>query len=296
MSQQKLFKKYSVLGIEIDAVNMAETIDYLTHRAADPKAKSAYVTKPYVEFIDKAQGNKELSILLNNSLMCLPDGVALQWATAYLYNGKHTRWRALYLAASIVFLPNLIRKPLPEKFGGINFTWPLLRACRDQDLRVYLVGSPLNNDITHTARTIRQALPEIKVVGTSPGEIDGKKGDDLVRYLRKNPIPSDFLQPIIAAKPHIILVGMGFPLQEYVMARLADQLPRGIFVGEGGTFDYESFGGKVRRAPKFMQKTGLEWLWRLLLEPKRWRRQSAIPKFMRTVYEQSQPPKVPEAN
>jgi N-acetylglucosaminyldiphosphoundecaprenol N-acetyl-beta-D-mannosaminyltransferase len=289
MSKQKVFKTYDLLGIKIDAVNMAEAIDYITEIAHNPDTSSCYVAKPYVEFLDRAHGNKELIALLNASELCLADGVALQWAVAFLHGGPRNKKRFWALAASIIFWPGNLHRQLPERFGGTSFTWPLLRACRDQELRVYLIGSPQGITVHQTARVIRAELPRIQVVGVSEGAIAGKRGDDLIAYLRKNPPTADFIKPILEAKPDVILVGMGFPLQEYVMARLMDELPHGVLVGEGGTFDYESFGGVRRKAPRWMQKIGLEWLWRLILEPSRWRRMLAIPRFMRTIYQMSFP-------
>ncbi|HVE80735.1 MAG TPA: WecB/TagA/CpsF family glycosyltransferase [Candidatus Dormibacteraeota bacterium] len=285
MSAQKVFKKYKIFGVEVDAVNMAEAIDHLTHIAHRPKSKPCYVVKPYVEFLDLAKRSKEVRLLLNNAEMCLPDGVSVQWAGRYIFGIKPKNWRRFVIsAASIMFKPKSIAKPFPEKFGGVNFTWPLLRACRDQNLKVFLIGSPRHNDISQTARIIRRALPDIKIVGTMAGKIDGLQGKELLQALRKEKISKSFIERIEKAEPDMIFVGMGFPLQEYVMAYLAAHLKHGVLVGEGGSFDYESFGGKYRRTPSFFQKVGLEWLWRLTLEPSRYKRQLAIPRFMKDIY------------
>ena len=77
---------------------------------------------------------------------------------------------------------------------------------------------------------------------------------------------------------------MGFPLQEQVCAYLASHIGHGVFIGEGGTFDYEQFGGARPKAPATMQKLGLEWLWRLGLEPRRIVRQLAIPRFIYRIW------------
>lgn len=287
MSKQSIYKKYLIFKVEVDAVGMADAIHYLSTMASDPTSASCYVVKPYVEFLDQAYDDPQIVDLLNHSELCLPDGVALQWAAKYLHGGAHTWWRCLGLAATIVLAPSRIRKPLPEKYGGTNFTWPLLRASRDQGMRVFLIGSPIAGDILHTESTIKHTLPGIKIVGTMPGEIAGMKQGELLDHLKHKSIPRDIVKSISDTKPDLILVGMGFPLQEYVMAHLANQLKHGVLIGEGGTFDYDSFGGNRRKAPSIMQKLGLEWLWRLVIEPKRWRRQMAIPRFMLAVYRSS---------
>jgi N-acetylglucosaminyldiphosphoundecaprenol N-acetyl-beta-D-mannosaminyltransferase len=73
---------------------------------------------------------------------------------------------------------------------------------------------------------------------------------------------------------------MGFPLQERIISRLAEHLKHGVLIGEGGTFDYEQFGGTRTKAPAIMQRLGLEWFWRLILEPNRIKRQLAIPRYI----------------
>jgi N-acetylglucosaminyldiphosphoundecaprenol N-acetyl-beta-D-mannosaminyltransferase len=74
-------------------------------------------------------------------------------------------------------------------------------------------------------------------------------------------------------------------LQEHIISRLTPQLDHGVLIGEGGTFDYKQFGGHRRKAPVIMQRLGLEWLWRLILEPRRLRRQWAIPRFIWRIWQ-----------
>jgi len=87
------------------------------------------------------------------------------------------------------------------------------------------------------------------------------------------------------AEADLVLVGMGFPLQEHVCARLAARLGHGLLIGEGGTFDYDSFGGRRRKAPSAFSRIGLEWLWRLAQEPWRLKRQLAIPRFIYRIWQ-----------
>jgi N-acetylglucosaminyldiphosphoundecaprenol N-acetyl-beta-D-mannosaminyltransferase len=162
------------------------------------------------------------------------------------------------------------------KLMPINFTWPLLETARDHNLRVYLIGSPADGrDIATVAEIIRARVSNIIIAGTASGRDSsnhpGRVSDE---WLART------ATAVQAAKADLVLVGMGFPLQEKVCAYLAGHLKHGIFVGEGGTFDYESFGGRQRKAPAWMQRAGLEWLWRLILQPRRLLRQAAIPRFI----------------
>jgi N-acetylglucosaminyldiphosphoundecaprenol N-acetyl-beta-D-mannosaminyltransferase len=71
------------------------------------------------------------------------------------------------------------------------------------------------------------------------------------------------------------------------MARLAGRLEHGVLIGEGGSFDFRELGGRIRRAPPGLRRVGLEWLWRLGREPRRLRRQLAIPRFVVAVHRQA---------
>jgi N-acetylglucosaminyldiphosphoundecaprenol N-acetyl-beta-D-mannosaminyltransferase len=275
-------KQYEILGVSVDALTLAQAATQIVDRAAEPGA--CYVTKPYVEFLDRAAIDPKLRRLLNDGCLCLPDGVSLQWAAQYLYGGPPGIMRAFGLAAAIVVRPAIIRQLIPEKFGGATFTWELLEHCAAADRSVYLVGSPQSGDIAHTAYFISHRLPSLRIAGTWPGKLAGKGGRALERALENEAVEQDLAADLRAKRPDIVLVGMGFPLQEKLMAKLTPQLDHGVLVGEGGTFDYDSFGGRRRRAPGWLRRIGLEWLWRLLLEPHRWRRQLAIPRFMWTVY------------
>lgn len=278
---------YQILGVRIDALTLEAAAERIVARAGDTKQAASYVVKPYVEFLDPAHLNPHTRNLLNNSWLSLPDGVSTQWAAAYLYGGKPSWWRVMGLGSSIIFRPRAVTALVPEKFGGTRFTWRLLEAAATHNLRVYLVGSPRDGDIGHTAAAIQNHLPSLQVVGTWPGQLDGLHGAELLKALPEREVERDLAADLKAKRPDIILVGMGFPLQEELMAKLTPQLSHGVLIGEGGTFDYDSFGGRRRKAPAAIQNIGLEWLWRLLQEPKRTGRQLAIPRFVWTVYRAS---------
>lgn len=278
---------YEILGVRVDALTMPEAATRIVDRAGDARQPAVYVVKPYVEFLAAAHTDTHLRQLLNASWMSLPDGVSNQWAAAYLYGGQAGWRRAIALGAGIVLRPQTLTAQVPERFGGTRFTWTLLEAAAKRELSVYLVGSPQGRDITMTAAAIRKRLPNLTIVGSWPGSLDGLSGGALLKALRLQPIEHALVADLKAKRPNIILVGMGFPLQEELMAKLAPQLHHGVLIGEGGTFDYDSFGGRRRKAPQAVQTIGLEWLWRLLLEPTRIRRQLAIPRFMRSVYRAS---------
>jgi N-acetylglucosaminyldiphosphoundecaprenol N-acetyl-beta-D-mannosaminyltransferase len=279
------YSSYDLLGVEVDSLTMADAATMIAERSAMPG--SVYVVKPYVEFFDRAANDKAVLEVLNRSWLSLPDSVSTQWATTYLYGGRHSWWRALGLAVAIVLNPNSLRQFVPERFAGASFSWQMLEAAERYNRSVYLIGSPVGGSIEHTAAVINHEHPRLKIVGTYPGELGKKSGEALERVLNSEPVESELVTDLKQTKPDLILIGMGFPLQEKLMEKLQPQLDHGVMVGEGGTFDYNSFGGSRRRAPQWMRKIGLEWLWRLILQPSRIGRQMAIPRFMWRIYRQS---------
>jgi N-acetylglucosaminyldiphosphoundecaprenol N-acetyl-beta-D-mannosaminyltransferase len=115
------------------------------------------------------------------------------------------------------------------------------------------------------ARKLQDQFPGLEVAGTYAG----------------SPKPED-LDPIVdlvqAARPHLLLVAYGVPVEEIWIAQNRARLGVPVIVGVGGTFDFVA--GVTKRAPSWMRRLGLEWLHRLVLEPWRWRRQLALPRFV----------------
>lgn len=261
--------RISILGIKIDPITIEEAIGRIIAR--DQTMPPVFVVKPYVEFFTKHHHRT-----LNRAWLSLPDGVALQWAAYYQSKTKQNFLSLIASLFMIILRPKNIRNPVPDKFAGTNFTWPLLQKAAREGKRVYLVGSPLENDIQHTKDFIQKRLPEIDIVGTLPGKDDsGVFSAQLEKQLIKQ---------INQHRPDIVLIGIGFPRQELLMERILPHITSGVLIGEGGTFDYQQFGGAHRKAPRIMQKSGLEWLWRLALQPSRITRQVAIPRFIWRVY------------
>ena len=278
MSKQTIYDQVRILGVDVDAISNPEAISLITD-LAKPGQPSAYVVKPYVEFLDQAYHHPQLQQLLNNADLAIPDGVALTWAAAYLYAGKRGLARFWVTLFQIVLSPSELRWPLPDRAAGISLTWPLLTEAERIGLRVYLIGDPKDDSISHTAYTLEKAFPNLRIVGTHTGRDDVRP---------RNQVSDKWLEGLARsvnhASPDLILVGMGFPLQEQVCAHLAAHNSHGVFIGEGGSFDYEAFGGHRPKAPRWIQVIGLEWLWRLLLEPQRIIRQLSIPRFIWRVW------------
>lgn len=265
----KKSNRISILGIKIDPITIKEAIERIISR--EPQKPPVFIVKPYVEFFATSHRRT-----LNRAWLSLPDGVALQWAAYYQSHTKRNFLSLITSLGSIVLRPQKIRDPIPDKFAGTNFTWPLLEAAAKKGKRIYLVGSPLANDITHTRDFIQKHIPKIDIVGTLPGR------DESGVFSAQ--LETRLIEEINQNRPDIVLIGIGFPRQELLMERILPHITSGILIGEGGTFDYQQFGGAHKKAPQPIQNVGLEWLWRLGLQPSRIKRQVAIPRFIWRVY------------
>jgi N-acetylglucosaminyldiphosphoundecaprenol N-acetyl-beta-D-mannosaminyltransferase len=269
MSRQTKFPKYKLLDVEVDALTQSEALQYIV--GLTKKRGASYIVKPYVEFLDQAARRPGLTAILNQAELCLPDGIALLWSAHYLYAGPRNLARLAKTLLAILLRPESIKQPLPTRFGGVNFTWPLLEICQQHNLKIYLIGSPKHGDIQDTSHFLQQRLPNLRLVGQFSGQIDKSKFPRLLQQL-------DML------RPDVVLVGMGFPRQELLISQLSARLKHGVLIGEGGSFDYQELGGKYRRAPEWWQRIGLEWAWRLAQQPWRLKRQLAIPRFIARIY------------
>ncbi len=262
-----------ILGAPVDPLTIAEAVDRIAAHAADPQSPAVFVLKPYVEFFGP-RATPEVRAAFARAWLCLADGVALQWATAYAQGGRHEIADLLRSLAAIVLRPSSVASVLPERVAGVTFTLALLERCEERALSVFLIGSPKRSSIEHTARHLEQLFPGLRITGTSPGRVGGV-GEARI------------LEAIERVRPDVVLVGLGFPLQEQFMLHATDRLTHGVLIGEGGSFDFRELGGTIARAPAWVRGVGLEWLWRLAREPRRVVRQAAIPGFVIRVHHQA---------
>ncbi len=261
----------AVLGVLFQDLTRREAAAEIA-RLAGEDAKT-YVVKPYSEFMPRAHGDERIRDILNGATMRLPDGAGVLWAANYL-SLPGGRLRALLQfplsLASLVFRPAALRRPLREAMAGIDFTWEMLRALAASGRSVYLLGGTAEES-AGAAQAVRERLPSLTVAGARDG------------YFRR-PDTEAVIEAINAASPDVLLVAMGFPRQEEWIAANLPRLNVRVAVAEGGSFSFIS--GATRRAPRWMRRAGLEWLFRLLRQPSRLRRQLALPVFVWLVLRQ----------
>ncbi len=152
--------------------------------------------------------------------------------------------------------------PLKERVTGVELTSQLIAYAAQAGLRVYLLGA--SQDALQAAiETLKKQHPMLMLAGRNG-------------YFTEEDTEA-VIQSIKTFAPHLLLVGLGQPKQDQFIDRYRDELHIPLAMGVGGTIDV--LAGKVKRAPQFFQKAKLEWFYRLCKEPRRFRRQLALPIF-----------------
>lgn len=146
---------------------------------------------------------------------------------------------------------------------GIDLFLQMLCVAEQEDLAVFLLGS--RSDTIRLARArVEQEHPCLRCVGCRDGYFEDKESMSIIRQIN-------------ASEADMLFIALGSPKQERWIAQYRGQLSVPFCMGVGGSFDVLS--GRVKRAPGLFRKTGTEWLYRLVQQPSRWRRQTALLRF-----------------
>jgi N-acetylglucosaminyldiphosphoundecaprenol N-acetyl-beta-D-mannosaminyltransferase len=184
---------------------------------------------------------------------------------------RHDWFRQLLGDADLVFCDGagvrlgarLLGQWLPPRITYADWTWQLAEWCAATGRRLFFLGAR-PGIAESAARRLRERFPTL-VVNTHHGYFD---------LSADSPASLQVIDSINAARPHILIVGFGMPLQERWIADHRPRLAVPVVLSGGAAFDYVS--GEVRRAPAWMCRMGLEWLGRLLIEPRRLMRRYVI--------------------
>jgi N-acetylglucosaminyldiphosphoundecaprenol N-acetyl-beta-D-mannosaminyltransferase len=254
-----------VLGLQFDRLTRAQAAEAVVQLATS--GGKHYVVKPYSEFMPRAHHDGRIREMLNGASLCLADGVGVLWAAHYL-SLRGGRLRALVQLplslGSLALNSATLRRPLPQAMRGVDFTWEMLAAIERAGLSVYLLGGTAA-EVRGAAASIAERLPDLRIAGAHQGHLSEGETANVVREIN-------------GATPDVLLVAMGFPRQERWIAENLPALAVKVAVAEGGSFSFMS--GAVLRAPGWVRRAGIEWLYRLLRQPWRLRRQLVLPVFV----------------
>jgi N-acetylglucosaminyldiphosphoundecaprenol N-acetyl-beta-D-mannosaminyltransferase len=240
-----------ILGIPIDSLTLDQAIDKIVEMVADYRQDGIprQVATVNVDFIVQTLG-KELGQIRHAELLDI-----LRRADLVTADGM-----------PIVWLSRLLDNPLPERVTGADMVPALAARAAREGLSLFLLGGQADS-ANRAAEMLKQRNPDIKIAGILSPMVY-TEGDHLEFFEETD---AAIVAEVNAAAPDILLIAFGNPKQELWFRRNVTRLKVPVSIGIGGTFAFIT--GDVSRAPKAMQELGLEWLWRLAVEPLRlWRR------------------------
>jgi N-acetylglucosaminyldiphosphoundecaprenol N-acetyl-beta-D-mannosaminyltransferase len=192
------------------------------------------------EIFYRATGDDELRRIINRADLVLADGAGLVWASGFVGDS------------------------VPERVAGIDLMTNILELAARAGYKVFLLGSA-PGVADKAADALKAKFPTLNVVGTYHGYFSGEEEDALIAKIKES-------------GAQILFVALGAPRAEKWISANYRKLNLPIMMGVGGSFDI--YAGVAKRAPKWMQEAGLEWSYRLLMQPSRAGRMLALPKFV----------------
>ena len=222
-----------LFGIEVETAPPAELLRTILGWASNGGRRRVSYVNAHV--LNQSLSNPELRQALRDSDLIYCDGYGVR------------------LAARLIGLP------VPHRMTGADWIWGIAAMCQESGRSMYLLGSEPGAS-TEAADKLRRWYPRLDVRGTHHGffDLDGPHSERVLEHIAENP-------------PDVLLVGMGTPQQEMWVEANGDRIEASVVWTVGALFDYVA--GRVPRAPHWIADNGLEWIFRLVVEPRRmWRR------------------------
>jgi N-acetylglucosaminyldiphosphoundecaprenol N-acetyl-beta-D-mannosaminyltransferase len=225
------FDRVNVLGVGISAINMELALAAIDRALAE--RRKGYICLADVRSVMEAQRDEGLRHIFNRSFLTTPDGMPLVWASHLAGFGHVSR----------VYGPDLMLA--------------LCEQSRHEGYTHFLFGGQDATMLEQLQRRLELRFPGIRIVGRYVPPFRPLAAEEEAELGRQ----------VAAAKPDILWVGISTPKQEHFMARYLERLDATLFIGVGAAFDFHV--GRVRQAPRWVQRSGFEWLFRLACEPRR---------------------------
>jgi N-acetylglucosaminyldiphosphoundecaprenol N-acetyl-beta-D-mannosaminyltransferase len=220
----------TILGVPFDNVTGSEALARIEQMIASRKPH--YLATANVDFLVQAREDVELRRILFDADLILCDGTPLLWVSRLLGN------------------------PLPERVAGADVVPRLIQLAAEKKYRLFLLGATPDS-VSRAGTNLRKAYPDLIVAGCYSPPFNKLIEMD----------HDEIKARILAAKPDVLLVSFGCPKQEKWIAMHYRELGVPVAAGVGATIDF--LAGKVSRAPVWMRHAGLEWIYRLIQEPRR---------------------------
>ncbi|PSB00456.1 WecB/TagA/CpsF family glycosyltransferase [Merismopedia glauca] len=233
IDQTHSLESRDILGMRVDATTYEEATSKITTWAKNRESKSVFAANVHMTM--ETYDDRTFANIVNSADIVAPDGMPLVWAL-----------RALGVKNA-------------EQVYGPNLTLDVCQAAAEREISIALYGGTPTSLVAFT-QFLKQRFPNIQIVCQISPPFRPLTIEEDRTYTRQ----------IVASGAQILLVGIGCPKQEIWIAEHKDQISA-VMLGVGAAFDFHS--GRVKQAPNWMRKIGLEWLFRLIMEPRRlWKR------------------------
>lgn len=221
-----------ILGVRIDNVSFSEVMAKIAAFLMVDECHQIATVNP--EFIVTAQRDEAFKKILNECDLCVPDGVGLKFGA----------W--------------ILGQKINERITGVDLTWEICKLAAEKGYSIFFLGAA-EGVAEKAAHRIKLLYPNLKTVGTDTSKVSSDGSVEVSVIDKINDSGAD-----------ILLVALGAPKQEKFIYDNKMRLKAKLAMGVGGTFDY--IAGVMPYAPAWMRSIGMEWLYRLFTQPRRFRR------------------------
>ncbi|MEO6603789.1 MAG: WecB/TagA/CpsF family glycosyltransferase [Polyangiaceae bacterium] len=218
-------------SLPVDSVNLGQALDVIDSLVQQRQGGTVFT--PNVDHVVQAEHDPRFRAAYDAVSLSLVDGMPLMWAA---------RW---------------LKTPLPEKISGSDLVLPLMRRAAERGHRVYFLGGAPGAAELAKQKLLLE-LPQLKIVGVDAPRVNVDAPPEAQRAI---------LERITQANPDLLLLALGAPKQEIWGHEQSPNLHGVVVIGVGASLEF--IAGTVRRAPRWISNIGMEWLYRLLQEPRR---------------------------
>lgn len=241
-------------GVKISAVTMQEALDKI--QGFIQSRQPHHVVTCDANAILQAKQDAEYANIIRRAALATPDGYGVIWGM------------------------RLLNFPIYERVTGVDMVTGICEFAAEKNYSIYILGSEPGEDgqpgvAAIAAQNLAEKYPGLGIAGTHHGfwRRDAKK--EGISIEEADARMADIVR---AAAPDVLFVAMGIPMQEKFIAAQMERINVPVSLGVGGSFDV--YSGKFERAPQWVQRIGLEWLYRVFIDPSRWKRMGYVPRFM----------------
>ena len=230
----------TILGVPIDNVTADEAGKITEDLIKESNKSCKMIFAPNVEIIMMAQKDEEFFNILKESSLSTPDSIG------------------------VTIGAKLQKKSFKERIPGQSYFRKIIELSNEKGYSIYLLGG-MPGIAKKAKENLEKIFPNVNIVGLHHGYFDENEEKEVIKEINM-------------LKPNVLFVALGAPKQEKWIKKHRQELKVDVATGQGGTYDYEA--GRIKRAPIWIQKIGMEWFWRLLKEPKRIKRQMVLPVYL----------------